>query len=199
MNLQEVKDLAPEEQFSVAVAYALAVKETAERITIDTMESLAEGTNLWKDAKEMGKHVEAMRKKQIDPLRKIIAAVNDKSKDITDPLEEAEAIIKKKTSEYQLMLDKKRSEEIERQNEIAKVLGDTAPVFVPQIEKTLRGDGVIAYTKTEKKFRVKEALEVPRQFLQVNESAIEMAIKQGCTQIPGIEIYEEQKTVLRSR
>jgi hypothetical protein len=33
----------------------------------------------------------------------------------------------------------------------------------------------------------------------VNEEAVKLAIKQGCSNIPGIEIYEETKTVLRSR
>jgi hypothetical protein len=197
--LEDVKDLSPEEQYGAAVMMAVSMKERAEALIVDSEERLNVGTAIWKDAKEMGKHVEAMRKKQIDPLRKIMAAVNDKSKGITDSLEEAEAIIKRKTSEYQLMLDKKREAEIERSKEVAKVLGDVAPVFVPQVDKTLRGDGVVAYTKTEKKFRIKEALEVPRQFLKVDEAAIELAIKQGCTQIPGIEMYEEQKTILRSR
>lgn len=199
MTIEPRVDLSPEEQYDFTVGMALSLKDRALNITIDCAESLNEATALWKDAKEMGKHIEAIRKKKIEPLRKIMAAVNDKSKAITEPLEEVEALIKQKSGVYQALLEKQRLEEIEKKREVAKILGDTEPVFVPQLDKTLRGDGVIAYTKTEKKFRIKEALEVPRQFLKVDEAAIELAIKQGFSQIPGIEIYEEQKTVLRSR
>jgi hypothetical protein len=199
MTIEPRVDLSPEEQYNAAVGMAFSMKERAEFLTIDSQEALNEATSLWKDAKEMGKHVEAMRKKQIEPLRKIIAAVNDKAKDITEPLEEVETIIKQKSGAYQALLESERLQKIEKQKEVAKILGDADPVFVPQVEKTLRGEGVIAYTKTERKFRITEALEVPRQFLKVDEAAIELAIRQGCHQIPGIEIYEEQKTILRSR
>jgi hypothetical protein len=40
---------------------------------------------------------------------------------------------------------------------------------------------------------------IPREYLKVDEEKIAAMIKLGIAEIPGIEIYEEQKTILRSR
>lgn len=186
-------------QYAMAVSIAFAMKQQAFDSVVSTQEAEIAAKQLWEHAKDFRKSVEAQRKEKIEPWRKEINAVNDAAKKITEQLEEAETILKQKIGQYQSLIELEKKQELERQKEACNILGCEVPVQAPVEDKVSREGGVLAYTKIEKKFRIVEALSVPRQFLKVDEDAIQMAIKQGCTQIPGIEIYEEQKTILRSR
>jgi hypothetical protein len=192
-------ELDAENQFYLARSWATAYGVKVNNLEVYDSDSEVEAKRIWEEVKEFRKKVDAQRKEKIEPLRKVISSVNDASKEITDPLEQAEDTIKKKITQYRTLLEIQRLEELKAKEEAAKIIGSDQPVYVAPVEKVTRDGGVIAYTKTEKKFRIVEALSVPRQFLTVNEDAIAMAIKQGCTEIPGIEIYEETKTILRSR
>jgi hypothetical protein len=200
MTLDPVSnDMASVNQYQIAVMVASSMKNQASLCVITTEEAETAAKQLWEQSKEFRKSVESQRKEKIEPWRKEISAVNDASKKITEQLEEAEEILKQKIGQYQSLLEIEKKHEIEVQKEAANILGCELPAQGIEEKRISREGGVLAYTKIEKKFKVVEALSVPRQFLKVDEEAIQVAIKQGCTQIPGIEIYEEQKTVLRSR
>lgn len=191
--------MTPELQYELAIKLAQDLLTDAKTIYVKDQDSLEMATDTWKKASDFRKKLDSIRKAQSEPLRRVIAEINDRCNEIVLFLVEAETTIKHKTTEYKLELEKDRQQELKEKQEAAKIVGIDGPVFIAPIAKTLKGDDVIAYTKTEKKFKVVEAYDIPRQFLMVNEEAIKLAIKQGCTQIPGIEIYEETKTVLRSR
>lgn len=186
-------------QLEQAVAIAKEYKDLSVSCCITTPEAEIQAKLHWEQTKEFRKRVEEQRKEKIEPFRKFISIINDAAKQVTTPLEEAEDLIKQKITQYRTLLEIERQQELRAKEEAAKIIGSDAPVYVAPVDSVSREGGVIAYTKTEKKFKILEALEVPRQFLMVNEEAISLAIKQGCTEIPGIEIYEEKKTILRSR
>lgn len=171
----------------------------ARNLQISCAESFKVATSVWKKAKDIGKAIEARRKEAIDPSRKYIAKINDQAKELTDPLDEIEQIIKEKSALYHKSLEDQRLIEIEQVKEAAAIIGSNEPIYTPPVAKALRGDGAIAYTKTELKFKIVDEKLVPRDYLKVDEEKIAAMIKLGVAEIPGIEIYEEQKTILRSR
>jgi hypothetical protein len=191
--------MTPELQYELATKLAHDLLVDAQMIHVKDQESLEIATDTWKKASDFRHKLDSIRKAQSEPLRRVIAEINDKCNEIILPLNETVTIIKEKTTEYRLKLEKERIQDLKEKQEAAKIIGIEESVYIPPVAKTLKGDDVIAYTKTEKKFKVVEAYDVPRQFLMVNEEAVKLAIKQGCSNIPGIEIYEETKTVLRSR
>ena len=165
------------------------IKERSERmlnvannLEIRSDETLNLGTNLWKEAKNLGKKVEEHRKQTIEPLRNVISNVNDKAKEISEPLKNVENVIKRKVETYQQTL-----------NEAALMI-DTFEPNVPNV----RTSDAITYTKVQKRFKIVDKTLIPLHYLCVDEEKVELAIKAGLM-IPGIEIYEEQKMIMRSR
>ncbi len=67
------------------------------------------------------------------------------------------------------------------------------------MEKTIRGEGAILTTKTEKAFRVLDISKVPLKYLMVDEAAVKKDLKLGINEVPGIEVFESTTTQLRMR
>jgi hypothetical protein len=171
----------------------------AKSLQISCQESFKVASSVWKKAKDLNKAIESRRKEAIDPSRKLIAQINDQAKELTDPLNEVEKIIKDKSAAYQKSLEEQRLLEIEATKDAAELLGVKEAIYTPPVAKSIRGEGAIAYTKAETKFRVVNEKLIPREYLKVDEEKVAAMIKLGISEIPGIEIYEEQKTILRSR
>ena len=73
-----------------------------------------------------------------------------------------------------------------------------APVM-PEPEKVARSEtGSAAYSRKDWTFEVQDAAQVPREYCEVSAKLIRNAVKAGIREIPGVRIYKENKTVLRS-
>ncbi len=104
-----------------------------------------------------------------------------------------------KVNAYQLMLAEKKRIEDEKLRETAAIFDAAEEIYIPPMEKIIRGDGAIAVTKTEKKFKVVDISKVPLKYLTIDEKSIAQDIKLGISEIPGLEIFEETTTQLRVR
>ena len=156
-------------------------------------------TSLYAQAREWKKCIEAKRKDLNEPLRKKMAGINDKAKELTDPLDHVIALANSKVNGYHALLqDLKRKEEEDLRAEAAMFDAEDE-VYVPPLDKVLRGDGAVTVTKTEKHFKVVDLSKVPLKYLMVNEKAVEQDLKLGINEILGLEIYETTSTQLRVR
>lgn len=156
-------------------------------------------TSLYRQARDWKKAIEAKRKQLVDPLRRQTSLINDKAKDLTDPLDQVIDMANMKASGYTKMLEEAKKKEDERIRLAASLFDAEDEVYIPPMEKNIRGEGASTFTKIEKKFKVVDISKVPLKYLTVNEKAVEMDIKMGINAIPGLEIYETQTTTLRSR
>jgi len=156
-------------------------------------------TAIYAKAKEWRKIIEQKRKEAVDPFRKQIAAINDKAKELSDPLEEIENVTKTKVDGYHRFLEEIKKKEEEKILELAKLLDEEQTPYITPMDSALRGDGAISYSKIEKRFQVTDISKVPAKYLMVNEAAIKNDIKLGIQEIPGVRIYEEKTTQLRRR
>ena len=156
-------------------------------------------SDLYKEAKSWEKRIDFWRKEANKPDQDKINARNDKAKELLDPLKEIISISKQKTQQYHLILEEQKKKEEERAKEAADLIGMETTPYVAPLEKTIRGDGATAYTRVVRKFRTTDISLVPLKYLQVNEEAVEEAIKLGIIEIPGIEITETKETILKSR
>lgn len=57
--------------------------------------------------------------------------------------------------------------------------------------------GSVASLRSTWDFTIEDVNSVPREFLMVNDAAIKAAIKAGRREIPGVKIFQQQKTVVR--
>jgi hypothetical protein len=109
------------------------------------------------------------------------------------------ALANTKVNGYQKMLEDLKRQEEEKLRSAAALFDAEDEVYVPPLEKVLRGDGAVSVTKTEKRFNVVDLSKVPAKYLMVNEKAVEQDLKLGINEIPGLEIYETTSTQLRIR
>ena len=171
----------------------------ASALVVDTEDSYKKITSLYSQARSWKKCVDEKRKSMTEPLRKQTAAINDKAKELTDPLDQVINLANAKASGYQRLLEEQRLAEETKLREAADLFDAADEVYVPALEKVLRGEGASAVTKVEKRFRLSDITKVPAKYLTIDEKLVMQDIKLGLDSIPGIEIYEETITSLRVR
>lgn len=168
-------------------------------LVVDSEPAYKKITSLYRQAREWKKCIDAKRKEMTEPLRKQTACINDKAKEFTDPLDAVIDMANAKANGYmQLLEDLKRKEE-EKLKAAAALFDAEDELYIPPMEKTVRGDGAVTVTKTEKRFRLVDITKVPTKYLIVDEDAIKKDLRLGINEIPGLEIFEETTTQLRMR
>lgn len=156
-------------------------------------------TSLYRQAREWKKCIDAKRKEMTEPLRKQTSAINDKAKDLTDPLDSVIDMANAKANGYLQMLEEIKRKEDEKLREAAALFDAADELYIPPMEKTIRGDGAVTVTKKEKRFKLVDITKVPTKYLMIDEAAIKKDLQLGLAEIPGIEVFEETTTQLRIR
>lgn len=151
------------------------------------------------EAKTLFKKLETLRKEITEPARKFVNRVNDTAKIFTEKLEKVEEIIKQKIDIWKHKQEEENQHKKEEAELFAKAMDLSVIPHVDDSSKVIRGEGVTSYEKTEWKFHVEDLCKVPMHFLKIDEEQIKLALRNGVREIPGLKIYSEQKTVIRSR
>lgn len=140
------------------------------------------------------------------PLNDQVKAINDRFKTSLRPLEETEAKVKRLISNYTLEQDRLRREkerelqeahakEMAKQEKAAEKSGeDFIPSVAPSIAQaapTIKTESGKTTTVKVWKFEIVDAAQVPREYLEVNESLIRKAVQAGAREIPGVRIYQD--------
>jgi hypothetical protein len=195
----------------------------AKNLEIKNQNDYEFGATLLKSVKGLAKIAESARKTITDPIDVARKAAMDLFRPVMESLESDEKIIKNKMLTYAAEQEKIRQEqerklrieaeekarkERERLEERARKAAESgkaakaeelqqaaaevqavAPVLAPRVEKVI---GVS--TKTIWKARVKDIAIVPREYMVVDESALNKVAQatKGSLNIPGVEFYSEQ-------
>lgn len=163
-------------------------------------------------AKAIANKVEKLRKSIVDAPNQFVKSVNNFAKQYTGKLAEIESNLKAKINRYQVEQQRARIEAQKRAEEEARKLQElvnkesvdagiepvqvVAPVIpVATITRTDNGSASLRKVWT---WRLKDFAQVPDQFKVLNEKEINLNIKAGARNIPGLEIFEEAQTVIRS-
>jgi len=156
-------------------------------------------TSIYAKARDWKKAIETKRKELTEPFRKEVIRINDKAKEVSDPIDRIIDLANLGASNYMKFLEDKKKQE-EEKAQIAYDLFDLKEfAVVAEVPKSIRGEGAMTVTKTENKFRVTDMNKIPEKYLQVNEALVLRDIKLGITEIEGLEIYQETTTQLRKR
>ena len=173
--------------------------EFTKALKVDSDSSYKKITSVYRQAREWKKCIDTYRKEMTEPLRKKTAAINDKAKELTDPLDAVIDLANAKVNVYLAMLEEMKKKEDEELRLGAALFDADDELYIPPMEKIVRGDGAITVTKTEKQFKVIDIAKVPTKYLIVDEAAVKKDLKLGIAEIPGLEIFEEKTTQLRIR
>lgn len=196
----------------VAAANNLAITSTGDYLT---------ATNFLTEIAGQKKKVGAALDPAVSSAHKTHKELVALKKTFTDPLENAERLVKSKILTYQREEDQKRQAEIRRQQEEARAKADeeamqaalNAPdpaaateildaaieapaprVYVPPTVPAVSG----VSTRKVWQFEVVDTSKVPAEFWILDTPAIGRAVRGGARDIPGVRIYPEDSVSVRS-
>jgi hypothetical protein len=172
---------------------------TASNLAVTNEEHFRRITSLYAESKDWENKIEFIRKQANAPDQARISARNDKAKELLTPLKQIQAIAKEKSAQYQELLEQSKRKEEQRLQQAADLLGLDEMPYVPPVDKSIRGDGALMFTKMVSKFRLVDISQVPTKYLMLNEEAVMQDIKLGIAVIPGLELYQEKVTQLKAR
>lgn len=131
--------------------------------------------------KDICKNIELQRKDFVKNIMKRKTNVNNKSKDLINHLNEIEKTIRDKLDVY-----------------YKSVKETVSPQLFLSQSKIEATEGT-ATTKEVWKWELEDKRNIPREYLMIDEKALDKAIKSGIRHIEGIRIYSEQETKFRKR
>jgi hypothetical protein len=164
-------------------------------------------------AKRINKTIEDYRKELVQPALDYQRSVNNLCKHYQDRLTAIERDVKAKCGQYQQRVElerrkaqeaaRKAQEELQRQIAAEAKAANVEPPpivapVVPEAPKTVRTEQGSMTFKEVWKFEVTTPLEVPRDYLIVDERLIRQAVAAGVRNIPGVRIYSEKEASIRA-
>lgn len=190
------------------------LKGDVELVAIQTDDHLKGAVAMAGQAKSLGKKIEEQRKTIIEEPSGFVKAVNAFAKDFTSKLEAIEQNLKRKIADYQYKLELARRDAERKAQEAARKLQEqlnkeaeekkVAPVEVPmpvmpKADTVARAEtGATAHVRKEWKGEIISPEEVPREFCSPDPRKIRDAVKAGIRSIPGIRIFEDIQSVIRT-
>lgn len=167
------------------------------------------------EVKKLNKTVEVKRKEITADARDFVKQINALCKSWTDPLAEAEKILKNRAATYQhqIELERRKQEERARQEHEAlqqklqaeaKEAGVEAPEMAPPApvipeQKVYRSEsGASLHTRKRWVAELEDPDLIPREYCSPDQKKLDQAVKMGVRDIPGVRIYEKIDGVLRS-
>jgi hypothetical protein len=180
-------------EYDEKVEHAL---ELADSIFVVDKQSAEEAMNFASEARKLQKRLESKRLEITGPSRTFTSEVNALAKSYTARLEEVVDIIQHKII---LWKEDTRIKHLDCASIYCEELSmsfdvDTAPDLT-----TIQSSGCTAYERGVWKYEVMDYRSVPIDYLEVNDSSIKLAMRNGVRNIPGLRIYRETKTSLRSK
>ena len=189
-----------------------ALQARAEALAVDSDAGNRAAVELASQAKKVARAIEDLRKRFVAAPNEYVKAVNNLAKGLADPFARIEAGLKSKIGAWasKVELERRKNEEAARRAAaevqasldaeakkagVASVQVD-APV-IPKSDTITRTEAGSAHQQKVWAFRVVDPGQVPREYLVVDERKLREAVKAGLRNIPGVEVFEESRTVIR--
>ena len=189
-----------------------SMAKTATALTIIDTDSNKEAVSLAGKAKNKWAEIEKVRKEILSPHQEFTKAVNNLAKDCQEPLKDIENVLKRKLSDYdaKMRLEYAKAQEAARQQAAkleaelkAQAAAANVPPplvvtpIIPDAPPPTRTENGTASQVTTWEFELVDAIQVPREYLTVNEQLIRQAVRNGVREIPGVRIFEKTSTRIR--
>lgn len=168
-------------------------------IVVDDDPSCERALDIAGDAKNLAKRIEEDRKKAIEPHRKIVGVVNDAAKKFQLALDQVEAMIKVKLSQYQFLKQVEAETAQKAVKELSESLGLDVEILAPNAPSTLSSEKASTSTREKYTFEITDATLVPDEFWVIDEKLIQKHIALGKREIPGVEIKTEKTMIIRRK
>jgi hypothetical protein len=176
----------------------LIVREAKEMV-VQNKDSLTTAVDFLGRIAIARKEVDSRRRFFVDPLNQQVKSINDLFRSYSDPLAEADRIVRSKVLAYQAEEAKRAADEQQRILEEAGTTEEFVPITVGEPEKTVRAGAGSATTRQVWTFRIVDPSLVPDEYKVIDEKKIAAVVKAGIRHIPGVEIYPTSSLVVTGR
>lgn len=221
-QLVQIKEA--QELVTVVMGGNINLIESAQNIIIKDQDGLNIATDLLKEIKERIKSSEKKRKELVKPINDGVKAINTSFKEVSNPLEVAESLIKDKMLPVQqkLMKEERERAEAERkareaellaaaeiknevgQDDAADKLLDMAVSVKAKVNNSDIGRAGFSGAKSSITKRwtydlidIVELAKARPDLIEVNNVAINKAIRDGNREIRGLKIYQKETISVR--
>ena len=148
------------------------------------------------------KKIELKRKFFTQPLNEQVKKINVMFKEYSNPLSEADRIVRNKMLSYRKVQEEKQRKEQEKLDKEAKKIAKKENIPVEEVMEGNKAQEVpktVGATTIKKvwTFEVEDEARVPRGFLMLDEPRIREAIRKGIREINGIKIFEKETIATR--
>lgn len=169
----------------------------AEKLEILKLEDMTRATELLSEVNRMADKLEEERTKLTVPLNATLKEINNRYKPLSTTLKNAVDIIRKKMMDAQKRFDadiEGQKDKLMDRVERGTMRVETAVAKMEDIPdasaKVLTDSGAVQWV-TVKKLVIDDATKIPREYLDVNETAVKEALKNGIV-VPGARMIEEK-------
>lgn len=220
-------DEAPQNEIATVDGALVEIKSRFEMHKIETDADLSVAGSLLKEVRDYVKRIEDVRQRLVKPLNDHVKNINADFKPRTEAAKEIETGIVRAMKQYNDAQQAKREadakaardaetarlrEEAERLAAAAvdlksdRVLDtavkveakaaklDAAPV---RVQQTFGNDTAKTTFRKVWRFEIIDREAVPREYLEVSEPKVKMAVTAGAREIPGIRIFEDSTIATR--
>lgn len=200
-SIEKIPDTTKEDIERTLGSFEYVIDDALERAMIYdvcSQWSAEEAINLIAKVRNYIKKIEEARKRINEPYRKMMIYTNERVRPFTEKLDRIQTILLNKINFWK---EKQEIEQKELEKE-ADLLKEALQIEVsPYIKREthLRTSEALGYKRIQWKFEIQCLAEVPRHYLMIDEEKVEATLKSGIREIPGLKIYEEKKTIIRSR
>lgn len=171
--------------------------DLAKEVFVIDEKSAQDAMNFASEARKMQKSIESTRLAITHPSRSFISEVNLLAKGYSSRLEQVVDIIQQKIC---LWKEDTRIKDLDNTAEMyCDELGMSFEITNQTDLSKIRSVGGTAYERAVWKYEILDYRTVPIDFLEINDSSVKLAIRNGERNIPGLRIYKETKTSFRSR
>jgi len=199
------------EQTQELMNKAEIIVSEAKEIVVQDKDSLTAAVDFLGKIAVAKKEVDSRRRFFVDPLNQQVKSINDLFRGYSDPLGQADRIVRNKVLIYQAEEAKRVAEEQRKATEEAKAQAEEASKhpteeFIPipiniveEPEKTVRAGAGSATTRQVWTFTIVDPSKVPNEYKVIDEKKIAAVVKAGIRNIPGVEIYPTSSLVVTGR
>jgi hypothetical protein len=169
----------------------------AKNVTVEDAQGCTSALDITADIRTLDKTIEVLRKKAIEPSRRIVQMINDSAKGLQEILSQAEHSITVKIATYHAKEAEKTKAAEESVKELSRQLG--VDIVIPNESRNIQSSKATTFYKDVLTFEVVDAKLIPDQYWIIDEKAVQKHIDLGIQDIPGIKIVKDKKFVVRRK
>jgi len=181
--------IVPVEVVQKAESDAALMSQQAESILVTTTEQEEEAYLALRQIKQAIKTIEDKRKEITKPLNASLKATNSMFKKLAQPFVEADGIVREKVMDFRQEQEEKAQKELERREKIQAAHKKKGH----EIHEIIEPEAEVSKVTTVAKrwtFEVVDVNKVPREYLVLDNVAVNKAVRNGVREIDGLDIFQ---------